>query len=200
MKRIGLTGTIASGKSYVADILEELGARVVDTDLLAREVVEPGTAGLQMIVERWGEGVLDEQGRLDRKKLADIVFVDEDDRRHLNSIVHPLVFKRIAELIRDVPPDTVVVLVVPLLFESGMDSSMDSVWVVTADEETLIKRMTDRDGFSREEALSRIRAQMPQEEKIKMAQVVIDNGGSQEDTRRQVLAEWNKLRRQAGEL
>lgn len=194
MKRIGLTGTIGSGKSYAAAVLEELGAHVIDTDKLAREVVVPGAIGLQMIVERWGDRVLDDTGALDRKKMGDIVFADERERARLNSIIHPLIFRRIAEDIRNVPADAVVVLVIPLLFESKMEASVDSVWLVVADENVLLERLMKRDDFSREEALARIAAQMPQDEKMKRANVIIDNSGPMDETREQVVTEWEKLR------
>jgi dephospho-CoA kinase len=187
-----LTGTIGSGKSAVAKMLGELGADIIDTDEIAREVVLPGTQGLKQIVETWGDGVLEASGILDRNRLARIVFKDEDQRKKLNGILHPLIMietrKRIAA-----SKAHVVALVVPLLFESGMDRIMNQRWVVAADESALVLRICERDGCEPEHARDRIRSQMSQDEKIALADVVIDNSGPLEQTRKFVEEAWNRL-------
>ncbi|HOO55239.1 MAG TPA: dephospho-CoA kinase [bacterium] len=189
---IGLTGTIGSGKSAVADMLAGLGAEVIDTDVVARDVVEPGTRGFDLIVANWGKVVLNSEGRLDREALADIVFNDEAQRQKLNSLIHPLVIEQVGRMIKD-SAARAVVLVVPLLFESGMHKMVQSVWVVSADEESLVERIRVRDGCDAEHAGARIRSQMKQDEKIALADVVIDNSGSLERTRGQVEEAWKKL-------
>jgi len=189
---IGLTGTIGSGKSFVAGVLGELGAEIIDTDVIAREVVEPGTEGLEAIVDRWGEEVLKEDGTLDREAVAAIVFKDDSERQWLNGLLHPMIGRETARRI-EASDARVVVLVVPLLFESGMDRMVESTWVVAADERKLVERITGRDGCSEEEALGRIRSQMSQVEKMKRADVVIDNSGSMEQAREQVEEAWQQI-------
>lgn len=191
--RIGLTGTIGSGKSLVADMLQELGAVLIDTDQVARDVVLPGSPGLALIVAQWGGKVLSANGELDRQKLADIVFVDDQQRRKLNGILHPLIGRETAQRMAAAPPGRHVVLAVPLLFESGFEKFVERVWTVAADEETLIARITARDNVSREHALQRIQSQMPQQQKIERSNVVIYNNGSIEDTRRQVRKAWSHI-------
>ncbi|MEW6202891.1 MAG: dephospho-CoA kinase [bacterium] len=191
--RIGLTGTIASGKSFVASILEELGAVVIDTDNIARIVVEPDTDGWKVIVERWGKDILLPDGTVDRKKLAEIVFTDSAERKTLNAILHPLILKQTLEEIRKSPPDANIVLLVPLLFETGFERFVDSVWTVTAPENTIVQRLIERDAITEEQARARISAQMPDKEKTRQADVVIDNGGTREQTRRQVIAIWRNV-------
>lgn len=191
--RIGLTGTIGSGKSLVADTLEDLGAVVIDTDQVARDVVMPGTPGLRAIVDAWGEQVLQPDGTLDRQKLADIVFVDDAQRQKLNGILHPLIGQETARRMASAPPDRHIVLAVPLLFESGFDKLVQSTWTVAADEKILVQRIIARDRVSEEHALQRIRSQMPQKDKIERSNVVIYNNGSIEDTRRQVRKAWSEI-------
>jgi dephospho-CoA kinase len=191
--RIGITGTIGCGKTLVAHTLSALGAAVIDTDEIARRVVEPGTPGYESVKARWGEAVLGPDGELDRKKLGEIVFGDAAQLRELNNVLHPLIGAATAQAIRSVPPDRVTVLVVPLMYESGFDALVDTVWVVAADEERVIDRIVRRDGISEAEARARIASQMPQEEKIRRANVVIRNTGAIEDTRRQVVEEWNRI-------
>ena len=189
---IGLTGTIGSGKSAVASMMEALGAVIADTDDIARQVVEPHTCGWEKIVECWGRGILAPDMSIDRKKLASIVFHNESDRIKLNGIIHPLIAAETAKRIASAPPGRHVVLVVPLLFESGFDKMTQSNWVVAANESILIDRITSRDSCAKEDALARIAAQMPQEDKIKRADIVIWNNGSLEETREQVTQAWKK--------
>jgi dephospho-CoA kinase len=191
--KIGLTGTIGSGKSLVSAALRDLGAVVIDTDEVARDVVAPGTPGLLSLIGNWGPEVLAPGGTLDRKKLADIVFKDESQRIKLNAILHPLIGMETARRMAEAPPGRHIVLEVPLLFESGFDRLVDVVWVVAADEEMLVRRVCERDAAAEPEVRARMRAQMPQQEKIRRAHIVIYNNGSIEDTKRQTAEAWNNL-------
>jgi dephospho-CoA kinase len=189
---IGLTGTIGSGKSTVAGMLAELGADVIDTDEIAREVVRPGAPGLLAIVETWGPEVLAADGTLDRDRLAEIVFDDGKQLLRLNGILHSLIGLETQKRITKSKAE-VVVLVVPLLFESGMDRIVQQRWVVFADENTLVYRICGRDGCSPDHARRRIESQMSQDEKKARADVAIDNGGSIENTRGQIEEAWREL-------
>lgn len=194
MKRIGLTGGIASGKSAVAELLAEKGALIVDADVLAREVVEPGTPGLDAIVRRFGQSVLLPDGSLDRPKLGEIVFSDADARADLNAIVHPRVRARAAELEATASDGQTVVHVIPLLVETGQAASFDEVIVVDADPQTQVRRLRARNGLSREQAEARLAAQASREERLAAATVVIDNSGDIAALRRAVEATWPRLR------
>ena len=189
MLRIGLTGGIGSGKSTVAGLLAARGARIVDADRIAREVVEPGTPGLEAVVAAFGPGVLTPEGALDRPALAAVVFADPDARRRLDGIVHPLVRARAAELVAAAPPDAVVVQDVPLLVETGQASSYDLVLVVEADLDTRVRRLVGR-GLSEEDARARIAAQATDEQRRAVADVVLDNSGTVEDLETQVERFW----------
>lgn len=191
--KIGLTGTIGSGKSLVSGALRELGAVVIDTDEVARDVVAPGTQGLQSVIDNWGNGVLAPDGTLDRKKLAGIVFNDESQRAKLNAILHPLIAMETARRMAAAPPGAHIVLEVPLLFESGFDKLVDVAWVVAADEDTLVRRVCARDGASEDDVRARMQSQMPQKEKMRRARIVIYNNGSVEETKQQILEAWNNL-------
>ncbi|MBN1573459.1 MAG: dephospho-CoA kinase [Deltaproteobacteria bacterium] len=184
----GLTGGIASGKSSAGKILAELGAKIVDSDVLARVVVEPGRPALAKIVERFGDGVIAEDGTLDREKLRDIVFKDGKALNDLNAIIHPEVFREIQREIADYrnsTPKVPLVLDIPLLYEAGAEAIVDVVVVVYVDRETQIKRLMARDGFSRSDAENRIDKQMDLEEKKRRAEFVVDNTGSLDDLRRE---------------
>lgn len=172
--RIGLTGGIASGKSTVAAILAEHGAVIIDADLLARDVVEPGTPALREITERFGTRVLCD-GRLDRSALGAIVFDDAEARHDLEAIVHPAVRQRSAELEAAAGPDAVVVQMIPLLIETGQAADFDSLWVVDVDAETQIARLVRRDGISEQDGQRRIAAQAGRDERLAVADVVIEN-------------------------
>lgn len=182
---LGLTGSFGSGKSTVASMFEAMGVPVIDADQAARDVVEPGTPGLARVVEAFGEEVLDEDGRLDRKKLADRVFSDEAARKRLNGIVHPLVGEEIARFLSSHAGAPLVVLEIPLLLEGGRTAPVQKVVVVTTDPEKRRERLQAK-GFTVEEIEGRLKAQMPQEEKVKLADHVIRNDGDLEETRRQV--------------
>ena len=187
--RIGLTGGIGSGKSTVARLLAERGAHVVDADVLAREVVEPGTPGLAAVVDAFGEGVLTADGALDRAALAAVVFGDAAARARLDGIVHPLVRARAVEVISSLPADAVVVQDIPLLVETGQADSFDLVLVVEADLETRVGRLVSR-GLTQEDARARIAAQAGDAERRAVADVVLDNSGTQEQLAAQVDRFW----------
>ncbi len=194
---IGLTGGIATGKSLVAAILREAGARVIDADRLAREVVSPGTPAFEAIVRHFGPEVLGADGAIDRARLARIVFSDTAARTALNAIVHPRVAERMAALLSDIraeDPAAMVFLEVPLLYETGMEAGLDGVIVVSVPEALQIERLMARDGIVRQEALLRIRAQMPLAEKRRRASVVIDNSVAPEATRAAVLETLARFR------
>jgi dephospho-CoA kinase len=175
----GLTGGIGSGKSTVAARLRARGLPVLDADQLAREVVLPGTPGLAAIVERFGPGVLNDEGTLDRKKLASIVFGDEPARLDLNAITHPRVGERFRELTAalDARGEPLACYEVPLLFEGHLADVLRPVVVVAAPVDVQLKRAALRDGASPDEVAARIRAQLPLDEKVRRADHVIDNSG-----------------------
>lgn len=197
-KRVGLTGGVASGKSTVAAILAELGAVVIDADLLAREVVAPGTEGLRRVVEEFGPEVLAADGCLDRPALGSIVFVDEAARRRLEAIVHPLVRRRGAELEAAAPEGAVVVHDIPLLAETGQADKFDAVIVVDTPVETQVERMVSQRGWTREEAESRLAAQATREQRRAVATYVIDNTGTLEDLRDRVTEVFDELATASG--
>lgn len=177
-KRIGLTGGMGAGKSTVSAYLRLLGAIVLDADAASRKAVEPGSEGLKLLIARYGAGILTAEGALDRPALAKIIFTSESERLAVNAILHPMVrsiLLREEQEIRSRVPSAVVFWDVPLLIESGMHADMDAVWLVEADEQTRVERIMKRDRCSRQDALSRIRRQMPEEEKRAFATQRIDN-------------------------
>ncbi|BAS27347.1 dephospho-CoA kinase [Limnochorda pilosa] len=200
MRVLGVTGGVATGKSLVARFLEELGAAVVDADQLAREVVEPGEPALEEIRQVFGPGVLTPEGRLDRKALARRVFSDEGARRRLEAIIHPRVRRRMEEAVARLREAgaPLIVLEIPLLFEGGepVRRLVDRVLVVTAPEAVQLERLRQRNGLTEAEARARMAAQMPLEEKVRRADYVVDNGGTPEETRRQVQRVWEAMRRE----
>lgn len=184
--RVGLTGGVASGKSSVADILRELGAVIIDGDVLAREVVERGTPGLARVVEAFGDDILTADGDLDRPRLGAIVFNDAEQRRRLEAIVHPLVFERYAELEAATGPDDLVVHDIPLLAEAGRAHEFDAVIVVDVPDEVRIERMLRDRGWTRDDAESRIASQATREQRLAIATHVVDNAGTREQLRARV--------------
>lgn len=178
MLRIGLSGGIGAGKSSVSKTFAEYGAVIVDGDVIAREVVEPGTPGLASLVEAFGEGILQADGALDRPALASIAFSDDDKRKTLNGIVHPLVGKRRAELIEAAAPDAVIIEDIPLLVESGMAPLFPLVIIVHADEEVRVRRLIEYRGFSEDDARARIKAQATEQQRRAVADVWLDNTGT----------------------
>jgi dephospho-CoA kinase len=186
---IGLTGGIGSGKSTVAALLAERGAVIVDADRIAREVVEPGTAGLAAVVAAFGDGVVGPDGGLDRPALAAVVFADPQARARLDGIVHPLVRARAAELAAAAPPDAVLVHDIPLLVETGQAGRYDLVLVVRADLGTRVARLEER-GMTEDDARARIAAQATDEQRAAVADVVLDNSGTREELVAQLDRFW----------
>ncbi|MFG3619670.1 dephospho-CoA kinase [Nocardia sp. NPDC047654] len=178
MLRIGLTGGMGAGKSTVARALADLGAVVIDSDLIAREVVEPGTEGLAALVEAFGADILAADGSLDRPALAAKAFGDDAARAKLNSITHPLVGKRTAELIGAAPADAIVVQDIPLLVENGLAPLMNLVLIVDVDAETRIRRLVEFRGVAESDARARISAQATDEQRRAVADVLLDNSGA----------------------
>lgn len=199
MYLIGLTGGIASGKSLVSARFAELGAHIVDADVLAREVVEPGTPALAAIAEHFGRSVIAPDGTLDRPALAAIIFADPAEREKLNAITHPAVWKRAKELFAAAPDNAVVVYDVPLLVEGakGRQLDFDLVVVVNASTETRLHRLMELRGMTREEAMHRLNSQASDTERLAVADVVINNNGTMEETIDQVDALWTTVRAQA---
>mgnify|MGYP001343387574 FL=1 len=195
---IGLTGSIGTGKSTIAKKLIERNIPVIDADLIAREVVEPGKEAYEKIVETFGEEILQEDQTLDRKKLGAIVFEDETKRKALNEIVHPAIRKEMLAQ-RDAymkQKEPCVVLDIPLLYESKLTHFVEKVIVVYTDREVQLERILKRDHITKEEALQRINAQIDVKEKAKWADAVIDNNGTIEESERQlldILANWDVL-------
>jgi len=194
---LGVTGGIASGKTTVARMLAELGAPIIDFDLLARDVVAPGEPAFREIVDYFGEGVIGEDGKLDRKRLSGIVFRDSSKRRILEGITHPRI---LAAFIRQVTqmaeknPQGIVQAVIPLLFEVHLEPLVHKVLVVYVSPDTQVDRLMKRDRISREEARRILDAQMPIDEKAARADFVIHNEGNLDETRKEVHALWNKLK------
>ncbi len=200
----GLTGGIASGKSTVAAVLASAGARLIDADRIAREIVRRGTPFYDRILAHFGRRIAGTDGELDRRRLAAVVFSDPRERAVLEAIVHPGVREECArrvEAIRQSAPAAVTILDVPLLFEAGMDRGLAVVIVVYVPEEQelQIERLIRRDHLTAEEALARIRAQMPLDQKRDRATHVIDNSGTFEQTRSQALAIYRQLSAQKAE-
>ena len=196
--RVGLTGGIASGKSSVARRLGDRGAVVIDSDLLAREVVAPGTPGLRQVRERFGSAVIATDGSgiesLDRQALGAIVFGDPMARRDLEAIIHPAVRRRAAELEAAAEPDAVVIQMIPLLVETGQADAFDVCLVVDVDEAIQMSRLLARDGLTAEQARQRMEAQASRDERVAVADLVIDNSGDLDSLDRQIAAvasRWN---------
>jgi dephospho-CoA kinase len=194
MKLVGLTGGVGSGKSTVAEMMRELGAQVVDADEAAHAVYEPGSPGFDALVREFGNEYVD-GGRIDRSRLGELVFHDDDARRRLNSIVHPLVRDWMAQRTAEAAQRgaEVVVQDVPLLFENGLERLFSTVVLVYAPEEVQIERLVSGRGFTPERARAMIAAQMPIENKRGLAHHVINNSGAREDTQAQVRAVWKQL-------
>jgi dephospho-CoA kinase len=193
---VGLTGGIATGKSMVDALLRELGAEIIDADVLAREVVAPGQPALAEIAAEFGPGVLGPDGRLDRKALGTIVFADPDRRRKLEAMTHPRMRERLQRRLDEITADDFHGLVfydAAVLIESGSHHAMDRIVVVITDEATQVARLMARDGIGQEEALRKIRSQMPLSEKVKLADYVIDNSGDRAVTAEQLRRVWEAL-------
>ena len=199
MKVLGLTGNIASGKSTVARMLADMGARIIDADLIAREVVEPEKPAWIDIVKKFGPEILSPDGAIDRRRLGEIVFADEDKRRLLMDITHPRIKEAVRERLSEYRKENVPVVVIEaaLIVESGgLREFLDGLIVVTADEEAQIERLIRRSGYTREEALARIGSQMPAGEKALHADYLIDNSGTEEETEGRVRRLWEEISRE----
>ena len=192
MLRIGLTGGMGAGKSTVARMLVERGAVLIDSDVIAREVVAPGTEGLAALAEAFGPGILAADGSLDRPALAAVAFAGDEARGTLNSIIHPLVGRRQAELIAAAPADAIVVQDIPLLVENGLGPVMNLVLIVMADVETRVRRLGEFRGIAREDALARIAAQATDEQRRAAADVLLDNSGTPDELEPQVHRLWEE--------
>ena len=185
MLRVGLTGGVASGKTEVARVFADLGAGVVDTDVVAREVVAPGEPGLEAVRREFGSDIILSSGELDRRALRDVVFADAQARKTLESLLHPLIRARTLDQLRALNTPYAIA-VVPLLVETDFGRLVDRTAVVDCPRETQIERLMQRDGLNRERARSMVNAQVTRAERLKAADDVIDNGGSRSSTRRQV--------------
>jgi dephospho-CoA kinase len=193
---LGVTGGIASGKSTVSDLLSELGSPLIDFDLLARKVVEPGTRGYKDIVDYFGKQVLQENGGLDRKKLSSIVFSDIEKRKKLESFTHPYIYEEFFKEINQITekqPDAVIQVSVPLLIELNLQFLFDKLLVVYVKPQTQAKRLALRDGITETDAENIMKSQLSIDEKASYADFVIDNEGSLEETKEQVQAVWETL-------
>lgn len=199
MLLVGLTGNIAGGKTEVSKLLGDLGATIIDSDVLAREVVEPGTPAHEAIVRNWGNSVLAPDGSLDREALRSTVFQDPDELQELNEIVHPEIEKRRDAAIAEARErgDSLVVCVIPLLFEKHMVEEFDKIVIVDAPRPVRFERLLKKRGIEEGEALRMIAAQMPAELKRARADYCIDNTGSITELREQVASVWSELRREA---
>ena len=191
---VGLTGGIGAGKSAVAARLAAHGAVIVDADRLARDVVEPGTAGFTDVVAAFGSRIIGGDGSLDRVVLGDLVFADPGARKVLEAIVHPLVRARGQQMAAAAPAGAIVVNDVPLLVEAGLGASYDLVVVVLASEEHRVCRLTRNRGMSESQALARIRAQASDDQRRAVADIVIDNDGTPDELNAQVDEVWAELR------
>ena len=198
MLRVGLTGSIAVGKSFVAGVMGELGCHVLDADQAAREVVTPGSAGLSAVVGAFGVGVLQKDGTLNRQQLSSLIFADQSKRQLLNSILHPYIIALQDEQLREweaLDPDGIAVVDAALMIESGGFKRFDKLIVVHCRPEVQLKRLMARDKLTREAAQKRIDAQMPQEAKQKFADYLIDTSDGFESTRKRTTAVYDELRR-----
>jgi len=195
---LGVTGGIASGKSAVSRMLEELGAPIIDYDVIAREIVEPGKPAWKDIVACFGESVLKEEKQIDRKKLSDLVFRDPGKRKQLESFTHPRIIEeadRRADEIAGRNPKAIIQVVVPLLFEINIQDRFDKVLLVYVPREIQIERLMKRDTIARESAESILKAQLPIDDKLEYADFVIHNEGTLEETRHQVEQLWEELKK-----
>jgi dephospho-CoA kinase len=200
MKILGLTGGIASGKSTVARLLQEMKLPVVDADVLARRIVEPGQPALKEIAEAFGENVIQEDGQLDRKALGALIFGDAERRALLNSITHPRVAQLAQETFQQHREQGAFLLVyeVPLLFEVGLHHIVDASLLVAVSPEVQLQRLMERDQSSEEAASSRIKSQMPLEEKLKLADFVLWNNGTLDELDSELQQLWPQLLQELG--
>lgn len=185
---LGLTGGIATGKSLVSDYFKSKGYPVIDADQVSRQVVEAGSLGLSQVADHFGSHILFENGELDRKKLGQLIFSDSEKRKELNAIMHPLIRSEVLKQLNQLKKEgyDLIVLDLPLLFESSYEDQVDQVMVVHINKDLQLKRLMKRNDLSQREALQRIHSQMPLEEKMKKSQVLIDNSGTKKETFQQI--------------
>lgn len=196
---IGLTGSIASGKSTVAKMIKSYGLPIVDADLVARKVVEPGTLTLKKIAEAFGPEIIARDGSMDRAKVGSIIFHNEELRKTLNSIIHPAIREEMLQQRDEFLSygEKNIFMDIPLLFESKLEHFVEKIIVVSVNKEVQLQRLMERNGFTEEEANARIATQIPVKEKEQLADAVIHNNGTLEDTAIQlqnILYEWNVLK------
>ena len=198
MNVIGLTGGIGSGKSTVSQFLVELGAIIVDADKVGHEALKPGSEVWQQVVNEFGESIVVSSGAIDRAKLGELVFSNSEARARLNRIMHPPMYNTVKAKLEEYRRKgvKVVVLEAPLLLESGWTSLVNEVWVTVAPEATVLKRLRERSGLSEQEARARIHSQLPTEELMRHADVVIDTDGSLDELKEKVLGLWVRLQAQ----
>jgi len=188
--RVGVTGIFASGKGTVCEMFGELGAEIIDTDIIAREIMEPGQEALQQIIERFGSVFINSDGTLDRRGFANSVFGNNEKVKILNDITHPAIKKIVIERTCD---DKIYMINTPLLFEAEFDKFMDYNIIVTANEDQVLSRGSKRDKIPEDEIKERLKHQIPLKEKVKLADYIIDNSGSIEHTKGQVVNLWKTL-------
>ena len=191
---IGLTGGIASGKSSVSELLVSLGAILIDADQIAREVMFPGHPVLVAVAKQFGQGVLLEDGTLNRKKLGELVFNHQEQLQVLNDITHPAIRQEMKDRklkYEEQFPDRLIVSDIPLLYESGLEDGYEQIMLVYVPREVQIERLMKRDGMDKSQAIRRLEAQMDIEEKKQRADIIIDNSGDFEETKKQILAFWH---------
>ncbi len=197
MKIIGLTGGIGSGKSTVSMFLKELGAEVCDLDKTGHEILKKDGAAYKQVLSAFGDNILDQTKEIDRGKLGKIVFNNAEALKKLNSITHPAIDKKIEDIIKGIHKSgqRVVVFEAAAMLEAGRAWQADEVWVVTAQEDAVMKRIKERPGYDEDVARSRIHSQMSNGERLEKADVVIENNGTAEDLKKKVKAEWDKLQK-----
>ena len=201
MKVIGLTGGIGSGKSTVSQFLAELGAIIVDADKVGHEALKPGSEVWQQVVNEFGESIVVSSGAIDRAKLGELVFGNSEARARLNRIMHPPMYNTVKARLEEYRRKgvKVVVLEAPLLVEAGWTSLVNEVWVTVAPEATVLRRLRERSGLSEQESRARIHSQLPTEERMRRADVVIDTDGSLDELKARVNELWLRLNTGSGE-
>ncbi|AGB40427.1 dephospho-CoA kinase [Halobacteroides halobius DSM 5150] len=192
--KIGLTGGIASGKSTVTKLLEELGVEVIDTDQIAHQLMEPKKEVWNKIVDNFGKEILLSSNEIDRKKLGEIIFNDIQAKKKLDQITHPAIIAELRERMREVGPDNLIVAEVPLLIEADMLDLFDRIWLVYVSREVQIERLMARGNFDHQEALTRIESQMPLDEKKQYADRIINNNGTPTELENEVKRVWKEIK------
>lgn len=194
---LGVTGGIGTGKSTVLEMLSRFGAGIVSADLIAHEIIRPGMPAFAEIVERFGESIIGEDGEIDRRALGEIVFSDSRARKDLENITHPRIMQRVEEIIErfraNPQPQSVLAVEIPLLYECGLEKTVDKVLLVAAEQQTQVNRLTSRSVMSKEQAIRRIQAQMPISEKLKRADYVIWNDGDLKSLELKLRSIWAEI-------